>query len=418
MCGVVYIIHVEVRPSPHLCGTSARSDYLDLLNHPPHIRKTTTTTTTMAPTTDFTNDERFDGLYATIASQTQGIEPLLDSMFSFLRRKTDFFNGPLANGNNIGGSPSSAKQQQEKAVSIVEQTVRKHVELYTQDKAKKEEAKRASMRMKEEAEKKRKEKLQRETERERAMTRGGEEKDVMEIEADGSGFDISKQSDTAASSSKGDITINNVPTPTTQADDNKEQTTTNEDGREDEDDKEPPPVGNGGIVDGKYVWTQTLSELSVIVPLPNNTRGKDLNVVIGKNTLKVGLKAMGDGSTMKGEGPIVDNKLYKTIIVDDSFWTIEDGNRLVLTLTKSNQMEWWECVCLGDPTINLQKVQPENSQLSDLDGETRQTVEKMMYDQRQKALGLPTAEEAKKFEILDKFKKSHPEMDFSQCKFN
>jgi hypothetical protein len=304
--------------------------------------------------------------------------------------------------------------------------------------AKKDEDKRASLRMKDEAEKKRKEKLlqqqqQRETtEREKAMTRGGKE-DVMEIEADGSGiFDISKQSsDTASSRSKGDTMSNigeDVPVPTNKSD----QTMTKEDGNDkedddDEDDNEPPPVGNGGTVDGKYVWTQTLSELSVIVPLPNNTRGKDLIVVIGKNTLKVGLKAvtMGSGSgsgttttTTKGEGPIVDNKLYKSIIVDDSFWTIEDGNRLVLTLTKSNQMEWWECVCIGDPTINLQKVQPENSQLSDLDGETRQTVEKMMYDQRQKALGLPTADEAKKLDILDKFKKSHPEMDFSQCKFN
>ncbi|XP_077212566.1 protein BOBBER 1-like [Tasmannia lanceolata] len=167
-----------------------------------------------------------------------------------------------------------------------------------------------------------------------------------------------------------------------------------------------PNSGNGLDLD-KYSWTQTLQEVTVSIPIPHGTKSRFINCEIKKSHLKVGLK---------GQPPIIDGELFQSVKADDCFWSIEDGKFISVLLTKQNQMDWWKCLVKGDPEIDTQKVEPESSKLSDLDPETRQTVEKMMFDQRQKSMGLATSDEMQKQEMLKKFMAEHPEMDFSRAK--
>ncbi|TVY28779.1 Nuclear movement protein nudC [Lachnellula hyalina] len=162
-----------------------------------------------------------------------------------------------------------------------------------------------------------------------------------------------------------------------------------------------------------YKWTQTIGDLDITLEVPGNLKGRDLKVEIKKKSLVLGIK---------GQEPIISGDFPHEIHVDDSTWTLTSSpsgtKTLELHLDKINKMEWWAHVITSAPKIDITKITPENSKLGDLDGETRGMVEKMMYDQRQKEMGQPTSDEQKKVDMLENFKKQHPEMDFSKAKMN
>ena len=54
-------------------------------------------------------------------------------------------------------------------------------------------------------------------------------------------------------------------------------------------------------------------DVDITVPVPKGTRGRDLNVVIQKKKLSVGLK---------GKEPIMAGELCKEIKVDEITWTL------------------------------------------------------------------------------------------------
>ncbi|XP_060601117.1 nuclear migration protein nudC-like isoform X2 [Ruditapes philippinarum] len=314
------------------------------------------------------DDEKFDGVLLNMATQLDGGVPeLLEKMFSFLARKTDFYTG-------------GQKGESEK---MILSKFRKHekVALEKQAQLKAE---------REEEERRRQERIKKKKEEEEKAKDEPKIKELTDEEAD----KLQKELEKKKSEPESSATENGTGDKTKDGEGKEDKKSDDEEEDEDAKGKIKPNFGNGADLE-KYSWTQTLSELEVMIPLNVNfpVKSKDLVVQMEKKHVKVALK---------GHPAIIDGELQHDIKLEESTWTIEDRKAVKLFFEKVNKMEWWSQVVTTDPEINTKKVQPENSKLSDLDGETRGIVEKMMYDQRQRELGLPTSEDAKKKDIMDK----------------
>ncbi|OMO93433.1 HSP20-like chaperone [Corchorus olitorius] len=156
-----------------------------------------------------------------------------------------------------------------------------------------------------------------------------------------------------------------------------------------------------------HSWGQSLQEVTINIPVPEGTKSRDVLCEIKMKSLKVGLK---------GQTPIIEGELFEAVKPNDSYWMMEDQKVISVLLTKCDKMTWWKSLVKGGPEIDTQKAEPEPSKLADLDGETRSAVEKMMFDQRQKQMGLPTSQEIENQEMMKKFMAQNPNFDFSNAK--
>jgi len=157
-------------------------------------------------------------------------------------------------------------------------------------------------------------------------------------------------------------------------------------------------IGNGAILEN-YSWTQTYADVTITIKLPLGTKSKSIIVNINNKTLQAGLI---------GEPLIIDGELHKRIIVDDSLWNLEDNRDLCIILRKERKSEWWKGVIRGDPEIDISKISSDEIPFSELDLESRQSAEKLRFDARQKAKGLPISEEIEQQDALKRILGDNP----------
>ncbi|KAM3144941.1 hypothetical protein pb186bvf_002946 [Paramecium bursaria] len=211
-------------------------------------------------------EEKYDGIFMTSLQQLKTIDNFFDAVYGFLRRRTDFF------------------VNQQEAERVITESCKKNFEQFQKDSKEKE----------------RKEQLKKEKEEQRKKEREAEQQKRDEEQ-------FGKKDVQAPPAEKIQEEKQEVPQEIVQKLEQKE-------GEKKEDD-EKAPIGNGGKTD-KYIWTQTLTEVQVYVPIPFKITKKELTVKIESSSLHI---------QIKGEAPLVSGQLYEKIQSDESVWTITDG---------------------------------------------------------------------------------------------
>jgi hypothetical protein len=124
-----------------------------------------------------------------------------------------------------------------------------------------------------------------------------------------------------------------------------------------------------------YEWEQSLEECNIYINPPPGISGDMVDIKISFGHLSVGLK---------GCPPFLDEDTGGIVKVDESLWTIDEGE-INVNLQKMNKAEVWECALKGRSGTKI-------------DAYTKEGERKKM--------------------LLERFQEEHPGFDFSGAEFN
>jgi hypothetical protein len=289
----------------------------------------------------------YDTLFMEIAGRSGGLDKLLDNFFGFLHRRTDFYvTLDKTDDNAKMGFPEGVAEQ------MVLRTMNKYnFKKYALEKQKYEQQSPSSS-----------------------------------SSSSSSSSKLSPSSSSSSSSSSSNSTVIDINPQSAPSSSSSLAVRYSEEGKQ-------IPIGNGGI-GPNYYWTQTLQDLTVYVDVPVGCRGRDIKCFI--EAKKLFLSA--DGQVM------IDGFFEEAIKVDESMWTLNIAAnsipQVVITLDKGRKT-WWKHIIQGHPEIDTSKVD-SSQKIDEYDDSTQAAIRKIMFDQKQKALGLPTSEDIEKEDLIQK----------------
>nr|CAH7726659.1 unnamed protein product [Callosobruchus chinensis] len=146
---------------------------------------------------------------------------------------------------------------------------------------------------------------------------------------------------------------------------------------------------NGAAYDN-YCWSQTITDVDIVIKLPAIIHRKDLEVDISTEKITVKLK---DGHIL------LSGQFCQKCKANDVIWSVDNG-KLNIHLEKSKEM-WWNCLLKSEPLIDISKIDCSRP-YEELPEDAQAKIEELQWNQERKRLGLPTSDEMTKQKILEK----------------
>lgn len=155
------------------------------------------------------------------------------------------------------------------------------------------------------------------------------------------------------------------------------------------------PDSYNGAVTETYSWSQDYTDLEVRVSVPKTVvKGKQVTVDLQSGSVRVAVR---DGSEHK---TLMDGQFTHKINTENSLWSLEPGNCVVLSLNKTSEV-WWNAVLKGEKEIDINQINRERS-MATVDEEEHAVLDRLTFDYHQKLQGKPQSHELKVHEMLKK----------------
>ncbi|KAG7211963.1 hypothetical protein KM043_011168 [Ampulex compressa] len=168
-----------------------------------------------------------------------------------------------------------------------------------------------------------------------------------------------------------------------------------------------PSDSYNGAVRENYAWSQTISDLNVLVQLPNSIKStKDIKVDLSAKDIKIQIQSIKpiDNAKQNSNNPqwttILEGDFCFNIHKDESTWSILPGQEISIHLEKASE-RWWDALIIGEPKIDLSKIDCSKN-FYEMGSAEQMKIQELMWNHQQKLSGKPTSTEIEMEKILKK----------------